>query len=210
MVTDSEKELDKIYLSYDKILERLELMGITTIEGNKISFRYLSTAINIMNKKHSLCRWKVRKINGKRYYVLIEGYYWLLYVYFQREKKMIDADIEFFETRIKQYEELLKVDSKNFWNKDMLVSELPKYFCRTKSTIQNNFVKLNNCTEKKYTYYEYDKYKISKDGIEWLCKNCFKKKYLELLEQYKMELTELYIKAGYPYDNHFRIYIEND
>ena len=48
--------------------------------------------------------------------------------------------------------------------------------------------------------YENRKAKISKEGIEWLCKNCFKQKYLELLEEYKMELTEKYIEAGYPYD----------
>lgn len=47
---------------------------------------------------------------------------------------------------------------------------------------------------------ENGKYKISKQGIEWLCKNYFKQKYLELLEKYKMELTEKYIEAGYPYD----------
>lgn len=33
--------------------------------------------------------------------------------------------------------------------------------------------------------------------------NVFKQKYLELLEKYKMELTEKYIKAGYPYDHFF-------
>ena len=44
---------------------------------------------------------------------------------------------------------------------------------------------------------------ISKEGVEWICKNIFKHKYLELLEKYKMELTEKYIEAGYPYDNFF-------
>ena len=43
---------------------------------------------------------------------------------------------------------------------------------------------------------------ISSKGVEWICKNVFKQKYLELLEKYKMELTEKYIEAGYPY-NHF-------
>ena len=40
---------------------------------------------------------------------------------------------------------------------------------------------------------------ISSKGIEWICKNVFKEKYLELLENKKMELTEKYIKAGYIY-----------
>ena len=36
---------------------------------------------------------------------------------------------------------------------------------------------------------------ISSKGVEWICKNVFKQKYLELLEKKKMELTEKYIKA---------------
>ena len=44
----------------------------------------------------------------------------------------------------------------------------------------------------RYRYLKDGKYVISKDDIEWLCKNCFKKKYLEILEDYKMELTKKY------------------
>lgn len=51
-----------------------------------------------------------------------------------------------------------------------------------------------------FIYYDNDKLIVSKQGIEWLCKNCFKQKYLELLEIYKMELTEKYIESGYVYD----------
>ena len=54
-----------------------------------------------------------------------------------------------------------------------------------------------------YKYLIDNKVVISSKGVEWICKNVFKQKYLELLEKYKMELTELYIKAGYPYDNFF-------
>lgn len=54
-----------------------------------------------------------------------------------------------------------------------------------------------------FTYYDNDKLFISKEGIEWLYKNYFKLKYLELLEEYKMELTEKYIEAGYAYDEFF-------
>ena len=52
-----------------------------------------------------------------------------------------------------------------------------------------------------YRYVLKNEFVITKEGIEWLSKNCFKYKYLELLENYKMELTEKYIKAGYIYDN---------
>ena len=44
---------------------------------------------------------------------------------------------------------------------------------------------------------------ISKGGVEWLCKNVFKQKYLDLLVKYKMELAEKYIKDGYIYDEFF-------
>ena len=52
-----------------------------------------------------------------------------------------------------------------------------------------------------YKFLIENKVVISKEGVEWICKNIFKQKYLELLEKYKMELTEKYIEAGYPYDN---------
>ena len=210
MVTDTEKELDKIYLSYNKILNKLKMQNIKTKSGKEISFDCLAKAINIMVKKHPLCRWKNKKINGKRFYILIEGYYWLIYVYFQYDKQQIDADIEFFETGIKQYEELLGITTtKLLWHEDMFVLELANYFNRTMGTVYNSISKMRKVTNNKYIYYENGKCKISKEGIEWLCKNCFKQKYLKLLEQYKMELTEKYIKAGYPYDNHFRLYMEN-
>ena len=54
-----------------------------------------------------------------------------------------------------------------------------------------------------FTYYQNNELIISKEGIEWLCKNSFKHKYLELLEKRKMELTEKYIEAGFPYDHFF-------
>jgi hypothetical protein len=54
-----------------------------------------------------------------------------------------------------------------------------------------------------YKFFINGKVRISSKGVKWLCKNTFKQKYLELLEKYKMELTELYIRAGYPYDNFF-------
>ena len=54
-----------------------------------------------------------------------------------------------------------------------------------------------------YKFLIKDKVVISVKGVEWLSKNVFKKKYLELLEKYKMELTEIYIEKGYIYDEFF-------
>ena len=135
---------------------------------------------------------------------MIEGYYWLLNVYFQKEKSLIDADIDFFEDRIKLYEELLKVENnQNWWNKDMYIKQLCKYFDRKEITIKKSIKKMCDNGFSNYKYLDNNKVVISRKGVEWICKNVFKKKYLELLEKYKMELTKLYIKEGYIYDEYF-------
>lgn len=200
MATDTEKELEKICLSYNKILRKLRLQNIKTKNGKEITSMDLRQAILIMDRKHHSCRWKVKKFDSKRHYILIEGYYWLIFVYFQKEKKSIDADIEFFETRIKQYEELLNITPKMLWNDDMDISSLIDYFERSEETIKIRIKQMKKETNYNYTYYDGKIKMISKEGIEWLCKNFFKQKYLDILEKYKMELTEKYIEAGYPYD----------
>ena len=199
----STNNLDDIFLSYKKILKRLKLLGIKTKKGNEITHKDLRYAIQIMEKKHSSCRWKSEKLKSKRYYILIEGFYWLIYVYFQNEKMQIDADIEFFLLRIKQYQEELKVQEKNLFNNDMSMDELVLFFQRKYRTIEKAVIKMLRVAGENYRYKKDGKFIISKEGIEWLCKNCFKQKYLEILEQYKMELTEIYIANGYIYDNFF-------
>ncbi len=199
----SANNLDDIFLSYKKILKRLKLLGIKTKNGNEITHKDLRYAIKIMEKKHPSCRWKSEKLRSKRYYILIEGFYWLLYVYFQYEKSQIDADIDFFLLRIKQYQEELKVQDKDLFTKDMSMNELVNFFQRKYRTIEKAVIKMLKATDENYRYIENGEFIISKEGIKWLCENCFKQKYLELLEQYKMELTELHIKEGYIYDNFF-------
>lgn len=199
----SANNLDDIFLSYEKILIRLKLLGLKTKNGKEITHKDLRQAIDIMEKKHPTCRWKSEKIKSKKFYILIEGFYWLMYVYFQNKKNPIDADIEFFLLRIKQYQEKLKVDEKDLFTKDMSMNELVDFFHRKYRTIEKAVIKMLKSTDEKYRYKKDGKFIISKEGIEWLCKNCFKQKYLEILEQYKMELTEQYIADGYIYDNYF-------
>lgn len=125
-------------------------------------------------------------------------------MYFEKEKSLIDADVEFFETRIKLYEDFLKVErNKNSWNEDMDIKQLENYFNRAESSIRKAIKKMCDNGFSIYKYLDNNKVIISRKGVEWICKNIFKQKYLELLEKYKMELTELYIKAGYPYDHFF-------
>lgn len=125
-------------------------------------------------------------------------------MYFEKEKSLIDVDVEFFETRIKLYEDFLKVErNKNWWNEDMDIKQLENYFNRAESSIRKAIKKMCDNGFSIYKYLDNNKVIISRKGVECICKNIFKQKYLELLEKYKMELTELYIKAGYPYDHFF-------
>lgn len=204
MYVNSEQALDSVFLSYDKILKKLHLLGLTTKQGKEITELDLRKAIDVMLEKHPTCRWRSEKIRSRKYFILIEGYYWLLNVYFQKKKALIDADINFFEDRIKLYEELLKVEkNKNWWNEDMDIKQLEKYFNRSESGIRKAIKKMCDKGFSNYKYLENNRVIISRKGVEWICKNVFKQKYLELLEKYKMELTEIYIKAGYPYDHFF-------
>lgn len=204
MYTDSQQILDSIFLSYNKILNRLHALGITTKHGKEISHMDLRKAIDVMVEKHPTCRWRSEKIRSRKYFVLIEGYYWLTQVYFQKEKSLIDADIDFFNLRIKQYEELLKIEhNENWWNEDMDIKQLCRYFNREDITVRKAIRKMCNNGFEECKFLVDNKVVISSKGVEWICKNVFKHKYLELLEKYKMELTEKYIEAGYPYDNFF-------
>lgn len=204
MYVNSEQALDSVFLSYDKILKKLHLHGLTTKQGKEITELDLRKAIDVMLEKHPTCRWRSEKIRSRKYFILIEGYYWLVNVYFQKEKALIDADISFFEDRIKLYEELLKAENnQNWWNEDMNIKQLCKYFNRKEITIRKAIKKMCDNRLGKYKFLINKKVVISSEGIEWLTKNVFKKKYLGLLEQYKMELTEIYIERGYIYDEFF-------
>ena len=198
----NESKLDEVFLSYDKILYRLNIQKIKTKTGKDIKHKDLRYAIQVMQHKHKNCRWKSEKIRSRNFYILIEGYYWLISVYFNNKKKLIDADIEFFEDLIKQYEELLKLESKNLFEKDMKIQDLVNYFNKKYETIEKAIGKMIKI-HSNYRYVVNNEFVITKEGVEWLCKNCFKQKYLELLESYKMDLTEKFIKAGYIYDNFF-------
>ena len=204
MWKDSEQTLDSIFLSYNKILNRFHLLGVTTKHGKEISHMDLRKAIDVMLKKHHTCRWRSEKVRSRKYFVLIEGFAWLNQVYFQKEKPLIDADIDFFEDRIGQYEKLLNIEhNENWWNEDMDIRQLCKYFNRKDITVRKAIKKMCDNGFEEYKYLVNNKVVVASKGVEWICKNVFKQKYLELLEKYKMELTELYIEEGYPYDEFF-------
>lgn len=100
-------------------------------------------------------------------------------VYFQREKSLIDADIDFFNLRIKQYEELLKIENnENWWNENMYIKQLCEYFDRQDITVRKAIKKMCDSGLEKYKFLFENKVVISRKGVEWICKNVFKQKYL--------------------------------
>ena len=200
---DSETELDKIFLSYNKILTRLNIKGYKTKNGKEITHKDLRKAISVMQEKHPTCRWRSNKVNSKKYYILIEGYYWLVKVFFQNEKDFIDADIDFFKMRIGLYEEQLGLKPKELFNDNIPYSQIELFFDRKLYTIKRAIRNLENKYSVNLRFKENNRMYVYSKVIELLCKEYFKQKYLEILEDYKMELTEKYIAAGYPYDNFF-------
>lgn len=59
---------------------------------------------------------------------------------------------------------------------------------------------ITNCKNRNY---KNGTLQINEVQIEWLLKNKFKTKYLQLLEEYKMVLTEIFKANGGYYDNYF-------
>ena len=159
-----ESRLDSVFLSYEKMLRRFNMWGITTKNGKEITHTDLRKAVNVMLKKHPTCRWRSEKIKSNNYFVLIEGFAWLQQVYFQKEKSLIDADVDFFEDRIKQYEELLGLEhDENWWDKDMDIKQLCKYFNREDVTIRKAIKKMCDSGLEEYKLLKNNKVVISKD-----------------------------------------------
>ena len=52
MYRDSEQALESIFVSYNKILKRIKLLGVTTKCGKEITHEDLKKAVNVMLKKH--------------------------------------------------------------------------------------------------------------------------------------------------------------
>lgn len=166
---NNEEIYDSIFLTYEKILTRLNILGVTTKSGKEITYTDLKKAINVMLEKHPSCRWRSERIKNRKYLILIEGYCWLRFVYFQKEKSLLDADIEFFENRIKQYEELLKANfDKNWWSEDMDVEQLKKYFQKKESSIRKLIKKMCDNHFEKYKSYVDGKIVISSNGVDLL------------------------------------------
>lgn len=198
-----------IFLNYEEILEEFKKKEIKTKSGKGITHKDLRTAILVMLEKHSSCRWQSEKIRKKYYYIQYEGFIWLRDVYFNSyDMKLIDKDIEWFKNRIIWYQNQFEKNKIKYPKFDLQITEmdkkeLSKYFDKAIRTIENGIREYEKTQNMKCRNYNEGKLKISEAAIEWLLKNKFKNKYIELLENYKMKLTEIFKANGGYYDNYF-------
>lgn len=196
-------------MNYKEIISDFDYRGLTTKGGKPITHTDLRKAVQVMQQKHSLCRWRSEKIKQRYYYIQYEGVIWLRDVYFNSyDIRFIDKDIKWFENRIIWYQNQFNknhIDYPEFsFNIDTMNKiQLCKYFDKSISTIENALRKYETHTSFKNRHYKNGKLQIQKDAIIWLIKNQFKDKYIEILEAYKMELTEIFKANGGYYDNYF-------
>ncbi len=198
-----------IFMSYQEILDELKKKNIMKKNGEPLERKDLEYAVQVMQNKHSLCRWRSEKIKKNYYYIPYEGYLWLRDVYFTNyDKKFIEKDIVWFKNRIQWYQNQFikkKIDFKPFQLKypDMNKTELMDFFNRSKRSIEIALQEYEKLHTFQRTYNKKNELVISSDITEWLVKNKFKQKYLDELEKYKMYLTEIYKANGGYYDNYF-------
>lgn len=194
-------------MNYKEILEDFQKRKMKTKKGAEISHTDLRYAIQVMNEKHSSCRWQSEKIKKRYYYIQYEGVIWLREVYFSDyESKLIDKDVVWFRNRIQWYQQQFDENNIEYPKfelniNDMTKKELSIYMNKSVSTIENGLRDYEKATGENIRKYEDGELKISESAIEWLIKNKYKNKYLQLLEDYKMQLTEIYKKNGGYYDN---------
>ena len=67
----------------------------------------------------------------------------MIRVYFNKEKSMINADVEFFVNRIKEYEKVLNLEpNMDYWKSGMDIKQLSRYFDRDISTVRKAIAKM--------------------------------------------------------------------
>lgn len=206
----SSEEIRKlIFMNYKEVLQYFNENNVRTRANKEITHKELRTAVQIMLRKHPTCRWRSEKIKKRYYYLQYEAVIWLRDVYFNNyETDFLDKDIQWFKDRIDWYQKSLNKAGVKYPKMDfnlipMSRKKLELFFKKKSTSITNAILEMEKYKNKKDRNYINDKLYLSVPEIEWLLKNKFKKKYLELLEEYKMQLTELAKANGSLYDNYF-------
>lgn len=198
-----------MFMNYKEIISDFNNRGLTTKGGKPITHTDLRKAIQVMQQKHSLCRWRSERIKQRYYFIQYEGVLWLRNVYFNSyDMKFIDKDIKWFKNRIIWYQNQFdknNIDYPEFsFNVDTMNKiQLSRYFDKSISTIENALRMYEKNTSLKDRCYKDGKLQVQSSAVIWLIENQFKYKYIEILESYKMELTEIFKANGGCYDNYF-------
>ncbi len=121
---------------------------------------------------------------------------------------VVDKDVQWFKERISWYQNTLSKNNieypiMDFQLKLMTKKELAKFFEQDVLTIKKAITEMEKQTNYKTRNYHNGILYIGKEQILWLLKNKFKRTYIKFLEQYKMELAEIYKANGGFYDNYF-------
>lgn len=146
------------------VVKELNDRNYSTAYGYKIINKDVYDAVRVMNQKHSRCEWIEKQNNKLR--ISLEGYYWLENVYFKKNKKTIEADVEFFEQLIETYiqncqRNNIQYELLNFISNDMTMKELSSFTNSSLKTIKRYFDKLPSEMQEKIYYFNKEKYIVS-------------------------------------------------
>lgn len=173
----------KFYYYYD-VLRRLNI-------SEEELFRVLENAKRRHPYEHWI--WERTAQNGQLIInINVECVLWLEEVYYNNSKYYLDLEIDFFEKRVKDLEEQLNVEPKEKQYKDMNVSEIMKYFWKTRNSVDVAIHKMVKVLGKDVRYRKDNKVVIKDYGIKWLDQKYYRLSYLNYLENYKLKLDELY------------------
>ena len=184
--------------SVKEILSFLTEQNITTSYGYDVTHKDVLNGLKIINEKHSSCEWVDYTEPYPKF--TYEGYAWLVSVYFDKTKSLIDADIIFFEKLIENYRQICDDENVRYYiqpfiKNDMTYDDLAEFVGRKRSTVKKAFYKLPPLQKNNCYYHNQNKY-IASDVCDDLCRKNFKRTYIKYLEKLYLNLKTELLKKG--------------
>lgn len=158
-----------------------------------ITEEQLDRAIKVMEKRHPLENWiYVRDAqNGqKNLYLSLEFVKWLKDVYFNKDASQLDLEINFYKNAIRELESYLHLQTFKIDYCDLTIKDMMKYFNKSRNSIDVAIYKMNHALDKNLKYIKDDVTFIKAEGIKWIHENLFRRNYLKILEDYKINLEK--------------------
>lgn len=183
------------YYSVDTVYQWLTANNIRTVTGLRLINKDVLNGISAMQKKHSLCEWI--KYDKNRPTINMEGFYWLVEVYFNNKKSYPQKDIDFFEKQILDYQNIcddykLVFSVPEYIEKEMTVEELAEFTSRSIVTVRK---KLKHLPPQKNTSFMKDgKTVYTKSTCDYFCYNFFKHTYLKYVEEVYLYLKNILLR----------------